>query len=132
MKLGEPWRTLRHYLDHPLGRRDRTDTLTRFLRWQVGSRLLDAAVTMPFVDDTRLLVRTGMQDAIGNIYAGLMEFGFNPASYEPFSRRLTSLDHRQEAGNTLYVRSSSELEQRLRDALPVVWGKRQGFEDRRA
>lgn len=291
MKLAAPWRTMRHYLDHPLGRRDRAGTLARFLRWQVGSRLLDTAVAMPFVDDTRLLVRAGMRGATGNIYVGLMEFedmafmlhllrsedkfldvganvgvysilaasrgarvqamepvpatyeqlldnvylnrfhtlitpknvgvgrqpgelqfstrtgptnrvlaegettedavtvaveplddladeatmikidvegfeaevirganalfqkhtlqavltelnglgsrygfndddvhawllefGFKPVSYEPFSRHLTPLDHHNMAGNTLYVRSSGELEQRLREARIVVWG----------
>ncbi len=74
MKLVTPWRVLRHYLDHPLGRRDRIGTLVRMLRWQAGSRLLGAEVAMPFVDGTRLLVRNGMHGATGNVYVGLMEF----------------------------------------------------------
>lgn len=292
MKLAAPWRTLRYYLNHPLGRRERMGTLVRFLRWQVGSRLLGADVAMPFVDDTRLLVHTGMHGATGNIYVGLMEFedmafvlhllrpddrfidvganvgvysilaasrgaralavepvpatyeqlldniylnrfhtlitpknvgvgsrpgelrfstrmgstnhvlaegeetggavtvavkpldeladeatmikidvegfeaevirgaaallrkdalqavlielnglgarygfrdgdihawlvdsGFSPVSYAPFPRRLTPLDHHRRCGNTLYVRWSAELERRLRNARPVVWGK---------
>lgn len=36
MKPVAPWRVLRHYLDHPLGRRDRIGTLVRMLRWQAG------------------------------------------------------------------------------------------------
>ena len=74
MTLAAPWRTLRHYLDHPLGRRDRFATFMRILRWQVGSRLLGAMVATPFVDGTRLLVSTGMHGATGNVYVGLMEF----------------------------------------------------------
>lgn len=74
MKLVAPWRMVRHYLDHPLGRRDRIGTLVRMLRWQAGSRLLGAEVAMPFVDGTRLLVRNGMHGATGNVYVGLMEF----------------------------------------------------------
>ncbi|THD09545.1 FkbM family methyltransferase [Metallibacterium scheffleri] len=74
MKLTAPWRTLNYYLNHPLGRRDRLGTLTRIFRWQLGSRLLKAPVAMPFVDGTRLLVRTGMHGATGNLYVGLMEF----------------------------------------------------------
>lgn len=65
---------LRHYLTHPLGRRDRLGTVARILRWQLGSRVLGTAATVPFVDGTRLLVRAGMHGATGNIYVGLMEF----------------------------------------------------------
>lgn len=69
-----PWRILRHYLEHPLGRRDRRRTLMRIVRWQLGSRLLDAKAAVPFVDGTRLVVGTGMHGATGNVYVGLMEF----------------------------------------------------------
>jgi FkbM family methyltransferase len=59
---------------HPLGRINRWRTLNRFLRWQVGSRLVAAPVAVPFVNETRLLVPTGMQGATGNMYVGLLEF----------------------------------------------------------
>jgi FkbM family methyltransferase len=74
MKLAKSWRLLCHYLNHPLGRRDRWGTLARIARWQVGSRLLRAPAAVPFVDATRLLVSTGMHGATGNVYVGLMEF----------------------------------------------------------
>lgn len=74
MKFTAPWRVLSHYLNHPLGRRDRIGTLMRLLRWQIGSRVLGMQVAVPFVGDTRLLVRRGMHGATGNIYVGLMEF----------------------------------------------------------
>ena len=74
MKLTAPWRTLRHYLEHPLGRRTRGATLMRIVRWQLGSRLLGTRVAVPFVDGSRLLVGTGMHGATGNVYVGLMEF----------------------------------------------------------
>ena len=74
MKLVAPWRVVRHYVNHPLGRRNRIGTLMRVLRWQAGSRLLGAKAAMPFVDGARLLVETGMHGATGNVYVGLMEF----------------------------------------------------------
>lgn len=74
MRLLSPWRMLRYYLNHPLGRLDRGGTLARMFRWQVGSRLLGSDVAVPWIDRTRLLVRTGMHGATGNIYVGLMEF----------------------------------------------------------
>jgi hypothetical protein len=74
MRFTVPWRTLRHFLNHPLGRRNRLGTLMRILRWQIGSRALGTAVAVPFVDGTRLLIRAGMHGATGNVYVGLMEY----------------------------------------------------------
>lgn len=68
------WRVVRYYLSHPLGRRNRWGTILRMLRWQAGSRILGTEVAIPFVDNTRLLVRNGMRGATGNVYVGLMEF----------------------------------------------------------
>jgi FkbM family methyltransferase len=59
---------------HPLNRRRPLAAVRRFLAWQIGTRMLDAAVAMPFAGDTRLLVRRGMTGASGNIYCGLHEF----------------------------------------------------------
>ncbi len=36
--------------------------------------------------------------------------------YEPFARRLMALEGHNTSGNTLYVRPSEALEQRLREA----------------
>ena len=46
----------------------------RFIRWQLGSRVLGTAIAMPFVGNTRLLVRTGMHGATMNLYVGIQEF----------------------------------------------------------
>lgn len=51
-----------------------------------------------------------------DIHARLLEFGFRPMHYEPFSRRLAALDGHRNDGNTLYVRPSAALEQQLREA----------------
>lgn len=61
---------VRHPLNHgrPLG------ALLRVLAWQVGSRLVPGDVAVPFVDDTRLLVRPGLTGVTGNVYCGLHDF----------------------------------------------------------
>jgi len=59
---------------HPLGARDKIGTLSRWARWQLGSRILGSAAVMPFVGDTVLIVQPGMTGATGNIYVGLHEF----------------------------------------------------------
>jgi FkbM family methyltransferase len=59
---------------HPLSRKRRLARLGRFVRWQMGARLVPGPVVVPFVENTRLLVRPGMQGATGNVYTGLHEF----------------------------------------------------------
>ncbi len=66
--------TLTFILRHPLNRKTPLAALGRFLTWQLGSRLLPGAVAVPFVEDTRLIVRRGMTGATGNLYCGLHEF----------------------------------------------------------
>lgn len=99
MKFATPWRVPRHYLDHPLGRRDRVGTQVRVLRRQLGSRLPGVKAAMPLMDGIRCWT-----------------FGFHPMRYEPFARRLVALDRHRDTGNTLYVRPSPALGQRLREA----------------
>lgn len=66
--------TLHQLMTHPIGRKDRIGTLSRFLRWQIGSRLLRQAVAVPYVNGTRLILRTGMHGMTMNLYVGLHEF----------------------------------------------------------
>lgn len=66
--------TLRFLLRHPLTGRAPVRAVSQFLRWQVGSRVLGHPAVVPFVNDTRLLVRRGMTGATGNVYAGLHEY----------------------------------------------------------
>lgn len=67
-------KSLRFVLHHPLNRGRPVTALSRWLRWQLGSRLLPGAVLLPFVDEVGLLVRPGMTGATGNVYCGLHEF----------------------------------------------------------
>jgi hypothetical protein len=57
-------------LRHPLNRRRPGAALVRWLRWQIGSRLLPGWVLLPFVNDLRLIVQPGMTGATGNVYCG--------------------------------------------------------------
>jgi len=67
-------RTLRFIANHPLGRKNRSACFVRWLRWQLGSRLLRSPVVLPFVNQSWLVVEAGMVGATGNIYVGLHEF----------------------------------------------------------
>jgi FkbM family methyltransferase len=66
--------TLLSMLQHPIGKQQKLATLSRFVRWQLGSRILGASVAMPFLADTRLITKTGMHGATMNLYVGLHEF----------------------------------------------------------
>lgn len=65
---------MRWVANQPLNSKGRLRALWKFVRWQVGSRIVPGPVAVPFVDRTRLLVGPGMTGATGNLYAGLHEF----------------------------------------------------------
>ena len=66
--------TIKFIIKHPLNRHRPLSAFSVFMRWQIGSRLLPGAVIVPFVKNTRLLVKPGMTGATGNVYCGLHEF----------------------------------------------------------
>jgi FkbM family methyltransferase len=55
-------------MDHKL------KSLSRFMRWQLGSRFFPAPVAVNLVDGARLLVSPGMIEAHRSVFAGLYEF----------------------------------------------------------
>ncbi|AUG54540.1 FkbM family methyltransferase [Thalassospira marina] len=59
--------------NHPLTQHGRAKTIIRFIKWQIGSRILKREVVLPFVDNKVLLVSNGMTGATGNYYCGLHE-----------------------------------------------------------
>jgi FkbM family methyltransferase len=65
--------TLSYILRHPLNRGRPVRALSKFVGWQMRSRLA-SQFAVPFVDDTRLVVQRGMSGATGNIYCGLSDF----------------------------------------------------------
>jgi FkbM family methyltransferase len=67
--------TLKFIWQHPISSRDRRAALSRYARWQIGTRLLGGPVVIPFVESTRLVCERGMTGATGNLYCGLHEFG---------------------------------------------------------
>lgn len=65
--------TLKFLVRHPLNADGRAAALSRFLRWQLGTRLLPVPHVMPFVEDSVLVMERGMTGATGNWYCGLHE-----------------------------------------------------------
>ena len=67
------FRLARMIAAHPLNRRARLHAFARFMRWQLGSRLLRRPVALPFVNGTSLITETGMVGSTPNYYFGLHE-----------------------------------------------------------
>jgi len=63
----------RYWQHHPIACRDLPGTVLRFLRWQLGTRLLDMPVVVPWIGATSLVVERGMTGATMNVYCGLHE-----------------------------------------------------------
>ncbi|MEO8426284.1 MAG: FkbM family methyltransferase [Verrucomicrobiota bacterium] len=66
--------TLNEIRIHPLMRSWKFAAYKRWLKWQIGSRLVPGLVVANFVNDTRLCLRAGMHGATMNLYVGLDEY----------------------------------------------------------
>lgn len=65
--------TLSFVLRHPISGRTPVRSVLRWAGWQLRSRMA-AEVVVPWIGETRLVARSGMSGATGNIYCGLHEF----------------------------------------------------------
>jgi FkbM family methyltransferase len=63
----------RYWQCHPIARRDLTGTVLRFLRWQIGTRLLEMPVVFSWIGNTSLVIERSMTGATMNVYCGLHE-----------------------------------------------------------
>jgi FkbM family methyltransferase len=66
--------TIQFILNHPLNRHQRVKAVMRFVKWQVKSRLNPNPMVYPFGEKSKIIVKSGLTGATGNIYSGLHEF----------------------------------------------------------
>lgn len=66
--------TLKFIADHPLNREHKFRAIIRFVKWQIGSRLVPGAIFFDWINGSKFLVKHGEQGLTGNIYNGLNEF----------------------------------------------------------
>lgn len=59
---------------HPLTKNSRLSAWTRFIKWQFVSRLYSGGIVIPYIGESKLLVKKSMHGATGAIYLGLQEF----------------------------------------------------------
>lgn len=65
---------LQFMLQHPMSQGTMAAPFRRFIAWQFRCRVQGGDITVPWVNDARLVARRGMEGATGNIYYGLHEF----------------------------------------------------------
>jgi len=66
--------TLKFIVSHPLNQSNKIGAVARFVKWQIGSRLMPGDMVYPWINGAKFLVRRGETGLTGNIYAGLHEF----------------------------------------------------------
>ncbi|MCT0200804.1 FkbM family methyltransferase [Synechococcus sp. CS-1325] len=72
--MKHPLLSLFHYWQrHPLASKDMQGTVSRFLRWQISTRMLRMPVVFSWVGETVLVIEKGMTGATMNVYCGLHE-----------------------------------------------------------
>ena len=66
--------TLRLLVSHPLTKSHPVESVSRFLRWQLGNKMIPFSIIYPFTKKSKLIIAKGMTGATGNLYFGLHEF----------------------------------------------------------
>jgi len=66
--------TLNFIFNHPLNKSNKSHALFKFLKWQIGSRLVPEGVIFKWINDAKIFARRGETSVTGNIYCGLYEF----------------------------------------------------------
>ncbi len=65
---------LRFIVGHPLNRGRPVGAVWRYVSWHLASRMFPGGVVLPFVNDSRLIVRPRMHGATAAVYTGLPEY----------------------------------------------------------
>src|SRR5688572_24996940 len=65
---------LNYIMNHPLNERNKIKAVQRFVKWQVGTRMLPFPIVYSFTEKSKLIIEKGMTGATGNLYCGFHEF----------------------------------------------------------
>jgi FkbM family methyltransferase len=72
--MADLWRTLQFIVTSPLNKGRRFNALTRYIRWQLGTKLLGHSVIVDWVNDAKFVAKKGEVGLTGNLYCGFSEF----------------------------------------------------------
>ena len=66
--------TLKFVTNHPLNKNQKAQALGRFLKWQIGSRILPGKIVFTWINGAKIIISPGETGLTGNLYCGLYEF----------------------------------------------------------
>ena len=66
--------TIKFIINHPLNKNNKINSLKRFFKWQIGSRLIPGEVLYHWINGAKMIIAPGETGLTGNIYCGLHEF----------------------------------------------------------
>jgi FkbM family methyltransferase len=69
-----PIKTLISIASHPGNKNNKIRAISRYFKWQIGSRLLGFQQVMPWIDDAKLYIRPGEAMVTHNLYTGVYEY----------------------------------------------------------
>lgn len=67
-------RTYKYITSHELNKNKEIESIVRYIKWNVATRLVRGKHIVPYVNDTRLLIGKGLHAANANYYTGLKEY----------------------------------------------------------
>ena len=65
---------LGNIINHPINKTKKIQALIRFIKWQIGSRLISGSIIYDWIDGAKFIVEHGQHGLTENIYNGLREF----------------------------------------------------------
>lgn len=67
-------RTLEFITNHPLNKDHKAAAILRFVRWQIGSRILQTPIVYEWMPGAKVVIRRGDTGMTQNLYCGLHDF----------------------------------------------------------
>jgi len=65
---------IKFIVSHPFNQGAKILAISRFIKYQVATRLINAKFLVDWVDDSKFLVSAGETGLTGNLYCGFMEY----------------------------------------------------------
>ena len=60
--------------ENPLARKFKLKSFIKFIKWEILSRTLNKSFIYPYVNESKLIMKKGMDGATGNIFLGLRDY----------------------------------------------------------
>lgn len=66
--------SIKFIINHPLNRKNKLGAILRFIKWQIGSRIVPGSVILNWIGESKIIASPGESGITGNIYCWLHDF----------------------------------------------------------